>query len=132
MRSYHLESLLQIICHDEKFTVAAGNLEVLEDWCHEACFNQLAVPIKAAEQQKLLFDNRVLDFTEPELVAAKIMEQGPVLVITFNSQQIMVRRVQRYFPVMLKVGPGWLDLWPGWLGLRTGWMAQRGEGRTYK
>jgi len=69
-----------------------GNLEVLEDWCHEACFNQLAVPIKAAEQQKLLFDNRVLDFTEPELVAAKIMEQGPVLVITFNSQQIMVLR----------------------------------------
>jgi len=69
-----------------------GNLEVLEDWCHEACFNQLAVPIKLAQQQKLRYDNRVLDFTEAELVAAKLMEQGPVLVITFNAQQIMVLR----------------------------------------
>lgn len=73
-------------------SLTQGNLEVLEDWCHEACFNQLAVPIKAAAQQKLRFDNHVLDFTEAELLAAKLMDQGPVLVITFNAQQIMVLR----------------------------------------
>jgi len=69
-----------------------GDLEVMEDWCHEACFNQLAVPIKAAHQQKLKLDNRILDVTEPELIAAKLMEQGPVLVISFFSQQMMVLR----------------------------------------
>ena len=63
---------------------------MLEDWCHEAAFNQLAVPIKAALEQKLRFDARVLDITDVEIVAAKLMEQGPVLVITFSAQQIMV------------------------------------------
>jgi len=33
-----------------------------------------------------------LDVTEPELIAAKLMEQGPVLVISFFSQQMMVLR----------------------------------------
>lgn len=73
-------------------SVIRGDLEVMEDWCHEACFNQLAVPIKTAQQHKLKFDNRILDITEPELVAAKLMEQGPVLVISFFSQQMMVLR----------------------------------------
>merc|ERR1719334_939823 len=72
--------------------IIQGNLEVLEDWCHEAAFNQLAVPIKAALEQKLRFDARVLDITDVEIVAAKLMEQGPVLVITFSAQQIMVLR----------------------------------------
>ena len=68
----------------------SGNLEVLEDWCHEAAFNQLAFPIRAALEQKLMFDARVLDITDVEIIAAKLMEQGPVLVITFSAQQIMV------------------------------------------
>jgi len=72
--------------------IVQGNLEVLEDWCHEAAFNQLAVPIRAALEQKLVFDARVLDITDVEIVAAKLMEQGPVLVITFSAQQIMVLR----------------------------------------
>lgn len=72
--------------------IVQGNLEVLEDWCHEAAFNQLAVPIRAALEQKLVFDARVLDITDVEIVAAKLMEQGPVLVISFSAQQIMVLR----------------------------------------
>jgi len=72
--------------------IIQGNLEVLEDWCHEAAFNQLAFPIRAALEQKLVFDARVLDITDVEIIAAKLMEQGPVLVITFSAQQIMVLR----------------------------------------
>jgi len=72
--------------------IIQGNLEVLEDWCHEAAFNQLAVPIKTAQQQLLKFDARVLDITDVEMVAGKLMEQGPVLIITFSAQQILVLR----------------------------------------
>ena len=63
---------------------------MLEDWCHEGAFSQLSIPIKSALEQKLRFDAHVLDITDVELVAAKLMEQGPVLVITFSAQQIMV------------------------------------------
>lgn len=69
-----------------------GDLEVLEDWCHEGAFSQLSIPIKAALEQKLRFDAHVLDITDVEVIAAKLMEQGPVLVITFSAQQIMVLR----------------------------------------
>lgn len=72
--------------------IIRGNLEILEDWCHEAAFNQLAVPIKQALDLKLRFDSKVLDITDVDIVAAKLMEQGPVLVITFSAQQIMVLR----------------------------------------
>ena len=72
------------------FNRLPGDLEVLEDWCHEGAFSQLSVPIKAALEQKLRFDAHVLDITDVEVIAAKLMEQGPVLVITFSAQQIMV------------------------------------------
>jgi len=69
-----------------------GDLEILEDWCYEAPFNILATPIRQAKQLGYWFDSRVLDVEGIDLAMGKMMDQGPVLVITFSSQQILCVR----------------------------------------
>ena len=69
-----------------------GDLDVLQDWCYEAPFNILATPIRQAKEMGYAFDSRVLDIDLVDLAMGKMMEQGPVLVITFLSQQIMCVR----------------------------------------
>ena len=49
----------------------------------------MATPLRQAQQQGYVLENKVLDIDSLDLVMGKMMEQGPVLVITFNSQQIM-------------------------------------------
>uniref|UniRef100_A0A0B7A5V4 Mitochondrial import inner membrane translocase subunit TIM44 n=1 Tax=Arion vulgaris TaxID=1028688 RepID=A0A0B7A5V4_9EUPU len=69
-----------------------GDLEILKDWCYEAPFNTLAHPIEQAKKAGYFFDSKVLDVSHADVIAGKIMEHGPVLVINFNAQQIMVVR----------------------------------------
>lgn len=69
--------------------ITRGDLEVLEDWCYEAPFNVLAAPIRQVRTLGLTIDSCVLDIDSLDLAMGKMMEQGPVLVLTFNSQQIM-------------------------------------------
>ncbi|KAG8239727.1 hypothetical protein J437_LFUL017637 [Ladona fulva] len=69
-----------------------GDLEILRDWCHEAPYRVLEVPIKAAQSQGLCFDSKVLDVDNVDLLMGKMMDQGPVLIISFVSQQIMCVR----------------------------------------
>ena len=84
--------------------ITRGDLEILEDWwveetsccffimiprCYEAPFNVLATPIRQAKSMGLVISSRVLDIDSLDLAMGKMMEQGPVLVITFNSQQIL-------------------------------------------
>jgi len=70
-------------------SMTRGDLEILEDWCYEAPFNILATPIRQARQMGYIISSRVLDIDGLDLAMGKMMEQGPVLVITFNSQQIL-------------------------------------------
>jgi len=72
--------------------ISRGDLEILEDWCYEASFNVLAAPIRQARTMGLILDSQVLDIDSLDLVMGKMMEQGPVLIITFNSQQIVCVR----------------------------------------
>lgn len=69
--------------------ITRGDLDILEDWCYEAPFNVLATPLRMAKQMGYVLDSKVLDIDSLDLAMGKMMEQGPVLVITFNSQQIM-------------------------------------------
>lgn len=69
-----------------------GDLEILRDWCHEAAFNVISTPIKQALTSGYHFDSKVLDLSHLDLAFAKMMDQGPVLVITFQTQQILVVR----------------------------------------
>ncbi|OAF66592.1 Mitochondrial import inner membrane translocase subunit TIM44 [Intoshia linei] len=63
-----------------------GNLEVLNDWCHEGIYTRLAYPIKEAYKNKYRFESKLLDISNIELVTAKKLNQGPVLVISFDAQ----------------------------------------------
>ncbi|XP_050666945.1 mitochondrial import inner membrane translocase subunit TIM44 [Leptidea sinapis] len=69
-----------------------GDLDILKDWCYEGVFNLLATPIKQCKQLGYQLDSKILDIENIELVMGKMMDQGPVLVITFQSQQIMCVR----------------------------------------
>ncbi|XP_063538373.1 mitochondrial import inner membrane translocase subunit TIM44 [Cydia strobilella] len=69
-----------------------GDLDILKDWCYEGVFNILATPIKQCKQLGYRLDSKILDIEQIELVMGKMMDQGPVLVITFQSQQIMCVR----------------------------------------
>uniref|UniRef100_A0A8C5TTH9 Mitochondrial import inner membrane translocase subunit TIM44 n=1 Tax=Malurus cyaneus samueli TaxID=2593467 RepID=A0A8C5TTH9_9PASS len=54
-----------------------GELDILKDWCYEATYSQL-------------FHSRILDIDNIDLAMGKMMEQGPVLIITFQAQVVMV------------------------------------------
>lgn len=69
-----------------------GDLEILKDWCHEGVFNILSTPIKQAQTLGYKFDSRVLDISHVDLALGKMMDHGPVLMITFQAQQVEVIR----------------------------------------
>lgn len=69
-----------------------GDLEILKDWCYEAPFNVIATPLKLAIERKYKFDSKIIDVDRIDLMAGKMMEHGPVLIITFQAQQIMCLR----------------------------------------
>lgn len=66
-----------------------GDLEILKDWCHEGPYNLFAIPIQEAYKKGYRIDSKILDIDNVDLVMGKVMEQGPVLIISFTSQQIM-------------------------------------------
>ncbi|XP_059480540.1 mitochondrial import inner membrane translocase subunit TIM44 [Neocloeon triangulifer] len=69
-----------------------GDLEILKDWCYEAPYNILATPIKQAKALGMRFDSKIIDIDNIDLALGKMMDQGPVLIITFTAQQIMCLR----------------------------------------
>ncbi|KAK0162998.1 hypothetical protein PV327_006715 [Microctonus hyperodae] len=69
-----------------------GDLKILKDWCHEAPYNVIAQPVTQVQKLGYRMDNKILDIDNVDLVMGKVMEQGPVLVISFQSQQIMCVR----------------------------------------
>lgn len=66
-----------------------GDLDILKDWCFEGTYNIIATPMKQAKAAGLRIDSKILDIENVDLVMGKVMDQGPVLIITFQSQQIM-------------------------------------------
>lgn len=69
-----------------------GNLDILKDWCFESTFNIIATPITAAKKLGYWLDSKILDIENVDLAMGKVMEQGPVLIVTFQAQQIMCVR----------------------------------------
>nr|XP_005989995.1 PREDICTED: mitochondrial import inner membrane translocase subunit TIM44 [Latimeria chalumnae] len=72
-----------------------GELEILKDWCYEATYSQLAHPIQQAKAMGLQFHSKILDIDNIDLAMGKMMEQGPVLIITFQAQLVMVIKNQK-------------------------------------
>uniref|UniRef100_A0A4X2MEI7 Mitochondrial import inner membrane translocase subunit TIM44 n=1 Tax=Vombatus ursinus TaxID=29139 RepID=A0A4X2MEI7_VOMUR len=55
-------------------------------------YNQVAHPIHQAKSMGLQFHSKILDISNVDLAMGKMMEQGPVLIITFQAQLVMVIR----------------------------------------
>ncbi|XP_072457078.1 mitochondrial import inner membrane translocase subunit TIM44 isoform X2 [Notamacropus eugenii] len=72
--------------------MTTGELDILKDWCYEAMYNQVALPIYEAQSVGLQLHSKVLDISNVDLAMGKMMEQGPVLIITFQAQMVMVVR----------------------------------------
>uniref|UniRef100_A0A8B9RTS0 Mitochondrial import inner membrane translocase subunit TIM44 n=1 Tax=Accipiter nisus TaxID=211598 RepID=A0A8B9RTS0_9AVES len=73
----------------------SGELDILKDWCYEATYSQLAHPIQQAKAMGLQFHSRILDIDNIDLAMGKMMEQGPVLIVTFQAQVVMVIKNQK-------------------------------------
>ncbi|XP_029179144.1 mitochondrial import inner membrane translocase subunit TIM44 isoform X2 [Nylanderia fulva] len=69
-----------------------GDLEILKDWCHEGPYNIIAQPHKEVKKLGHYSDSKILDIDNVDLMMGKMMDQGPVLIISFQSQQIMCVR----------------------------------------
>lgn len=69
-----------------------GDLAILKDWCFESTYNILSTPLGQAQKAGYYFDSKILDIENVDLVMGKVMEQGPVLIITFQTQQILCVR----------------------------------------
>uniref|UniRef100_A0A8C4Q126 Mitochondrial import inner membrane translocase subunit TIM44 n=2 Tax=Eptatretus burgeri TaxID=7764 RepID=A0A8C4Q126_EPTBU len=95
-RSFDKDAFLQQCQHDIIPNILEammrGDLDVLKDWCYEATFSQLAHPIKQAKALGYTFHSRVLDVDNVDLAMGKLMEQGPVLIITFQAQLVLILR----------------------------------------
>lgn len=66
-----------------------GNTDILKDWCFESTYNVIATPIIQAKKLGYYLDSKILDVENVDIAMGKVMEQGPVLIITFQTQQIM-------------------------------------------
>lgn len=75
-----IPTILEAMCHNRE--------DVLSDWCHEAVFNVLSQPQKEAHKLGLKIHSKILDLQNIELALGKMMDQGPVLVVTFHAQQL--------------------------------------------
>ncbi|VDO11432.1 unnamed protein product [Brugia timori] len=84
-----------------------GDLKILKDWCYErSCkmietfikFNFQAYNILSAtvnEYKKINFnttDSRIIDINRVEMVTGKMMEHGPVIIITFQAYMVNIVR----------------------------------------
>lgn len=69
-----------------------GDLAILKDWCFESTYNLISTPIAQAQKTGCYLDSKILDIENVDLAMGKVMEQGPVLIVTFQTQQIMCVR----------------------------------------
>ncbi|XP_058055633.1 mitochondrial import inner membrane translocase subunit TIM44-like [Anopheles bellator] len=76
-------------------SIIRGELEVLRDWCFQSTYNTIAAPIEAAIEAGYRLDSKLLDIESVDLVMGKMMPQGPVLIVSFQTQQVAcVRNAQ--------------------------------------
>lgn len=70
----------------------AGDLSTLRVWCSEAMFNMLKANFETQLKTGCRLEGRVLDMRHLELLTAKLLDTTPVVVFSFNTQQISYMR----------------------------------------
>ncbi|XP_053668655.1 mitochondrial import inner membrane translocase subunit TIM44-like [Anopheles marshallii] len=69
-----------------------GDLGMIRDRCYQRAYDAIAPPIAHALVAGYRFDSTILGIERVRLAMGRVMQQGPVLVITFQAQQIMCMR----------------------------------------
>ncbi|KAF9436507.1 protein translocase subunit [Entomortierella beljakovae] len=73
--------------------VLSTDSETLNEWCSEATYNVLTAGFQAQIAQGLVSDCKILELRNVDLVSAKVLENDvPVLIVSFNTQEITVFR----------------------------------------
>lgn len=65
-----------------------GDLPSLRRWCSESAFKVLEATIEPSISQGCTIKGKILDIRDLDLVAAKLIDDRPVLVISFQVQQL--------------------------------------------
>lgn len=66
----------------------AADLSTLRDWCAEPCYNVIEQAIQQRKQMGLVFDSKILDIRDLDIIKAIMMEEGPVLIMSFTAHQV--------------------------------------------
>lgn len=65
----------------------AGDKKTLRDWCSDACHSFLCARIDERNQHGYKLESRILDIRSVDLLLAKMMDENPLLIMSFMSQQ---------------------------------------------
>eukprot|EP00177_Eucheuma_denticulatum_P002636 GFKZ01004726.1.p1 GENE.GFKZ01004726.1~~GFKZ01004726.1.p1 ORF type:complete len:390 (-),score=77.63 GFKZ01004726.1:1476-2645(-) len=66
----------------------AGDRNVLEAKCTEEAYAMLNASIRERDTEGIVMDTNILDVGNVELTAGRVLEDSPVLIVSFNTQQI--------------------------------------------
>lgn len=65
-----------------------GDQDQLRNSCTEEAFAMLNASIRERDAEGIMMDTNILDIADVELTAGKVLEDSPVLIVSFNTQQI--------------------------------------------
>ena len=66
----------------------SGDRPTLEKGCTEGAYAMLNASIRERDTEGVVMDTNILDVSDVELTAGRVLEDSPVLIVTFNTQQI--------------------------------------------
>eukprot|EP00186_Timspurckia_oligopyrenoides_P005195 CAMPEP_0182447088 /NCGR_PEP_ID=MMETSP1172-20130603/11197_1 /TAXON_ID=708627 /ORGANISM="Timspurckia oligopyrenoides, Strain CCMP3278" /LENGTH=365 /DNA_ID=CAMNT_0024643373 /DNA_START=62 /DNA_END=1159 /DNA_ORIENTATION=+ len=65
-----------------------ADVDTLKEYCTEDAFRILLASIKERNTEKVVFDTNILSIDNVELTTGKFLEDDPVLIVSFATQQI--------------------------------------------
>ncbi|XP_065174679.1 mitochondrial import inner membrane translocase subunit TIM44-like [Sycon ciliatum] len=65
-----------------------ADMDLLREWCHDRAYGVLSALLTQQQQLGLTNQSQVLELSNVELIMGKMMEPGPVLIISFSAQQL--------------------------------------------
>ena len=69
-----------------------GDLKTLKMWCSEATFNILKEGLEERLRLGVKVEAKILDLRDVDMVLAKMLEDQPVLFVTFHAQELVTAR----------------------------------------
>ncbi len=94
--SFHIEKYMRFVRESVIPEVldafVSGDLMALRMWSSEAMFNVLKANFEAQLKPNCHFEGKILDLRQVELVTCKLIDGTPIVVFSFNTQQITYMR----------------------------------------